>query len=72
MPVVKQSFMPAISVAGNTTACFIGDELVASTIGLNPSLYQGGIGLRTWDAVPNQTAIRVNQVRVTATSSTRL
>lgn len=65
VPILKQCFTPAISVVGNTTACLTGDELVASISDLSPSLRQGGIGLKTWDSVPNQTAIRVNHVQVT-------
>lgn len=72
LPILKHYFTPAISVAENTTACLIGDELVASGSGLTPSLRHGGIGLKTWDPVPGQSTIRVQHVRAVATSSALL
>jgi hypothetical protein len=65
----KSTFKPAASVVGQTITCSIDDVAILSGEGLNPSLQKGGIGFTAWDAVPNNSTIRIHEVNVTDTVS---
>jgi peptidoglycan/xylan/chitin deacetylase (PgdA/CDA1 family) len=65
----KGTFTPAMSVVGQTITCSIDDVLILSGDGLSPLLQKGGIGFATWDAVPNNSTIRIRTINVTDASS---
>lgn len=51
-------------VYGRNIECYLNNDLVVASPFLEPSLKQGGIGFKTWDTRPGQTALIVKTLHV--------
>lgn len=55
-------FTLSIRVDGRTIGCYMNGEKLVETPFLDPSLSQGGVGIKVWDAVPGRSSVVVKEV----------